>query len=535
MPRPLLLVPALMAPALLAACSGGEGGADYDLTITPVLPRNQGALLTELDRMDLVVQDGSEDPPTFELQSLTAGDSSVFDELSALDGAVLELRGYVGNTLRAYGRTEPLTLSTGSLELRILVAAVDGFGEMNPLSQPSSFSALGAGGNGRFVLFGGNEDGVYSDESTDAIWALDLAPPTDGLLFEELDVVMPPRDDGGEGRICHSATALTRGDHDLVGRILVAGGAEVIMTEEDSAFAPDMSTVTWSSFLFDAETDTIDVLSESAALVQPRCAHTATELPSGDVVLVGGLAFGSPGEFNANPTAEIYNPVIGGFELADGTPEGPFLFHAAAALADEGVLVCGGLMQSGSAWAASDACDLVTASGDISSAGAGPAALIHSAMAPLPDGRVLMAGGAIPAGTSQLFNFPADVTNEAWIYDGSSWGPADAMAFPRAMHKMVPLPDGDVLVVGGTTEIADFWNIVWGSSAALPCAELYDADTGRFAIVGDCDVDLGLISLPEPVAMPGVAVDADFGALVAGGLNENEAGATGVSLYVPTP
>lgn len=540
MSLPLLLAP---AAALLVACNGGEGegGADYAMSITPVLPPNQAALLTELDRMDLVFDALGETPTVLALESLEAGDSSTFDELPALEGTVLELRGYVGNNLRAYGRTTPLTLETGSLDLRVLVSAVDEVGHLADLPDPTAFGALAAGGDGRFLLFGGNEEGVFGTESHAKIHALTLAPASQDLAFEELEVQMPPRDadasgdDGGEGRVCHSATPLTRGNHELVGRILVAGGAASLMQEDGSSYLPDLSTATWSSFLFDPDADTADPLSEASALVQPRCGHTATELASGAVVLVGGLGYGTAGQFNAQRTAEIFDPLIGGFEMADGTPDGPFLFHAAAALGADSVLVCGGLAPSGSRWDGSDACDVVSSGGDISSADPLPEKLVHPAMAALPDGRVLLAGGAIPDAEAALFSFEAQVTEKAWIFDGDRWEETDSMQVPRAMHRMVALPDGDVLVVGGTTEIGEFWNMVYGTAWAVPCVEIFDADTERFAVVGDCDLDTPSGALPEPVALANVAVDDAFGALVAGGLNENEDGAVGVGLYRPTP
>ncbi|NOY26835.1 MAG: hypothetical protein GXP62_13265 [Oligoflexia bacterium] len=534
MPRTVPILPAL----LLAACTAtGGSGAGYQFTITPVVPRNQDTLLSSLDRMDLVVDDGTKDPATYELTGLGTGDVSTFDQIPVLDGAVLELRGYIGNNLAAYGRTEAQTVDSGTLNVRVLLTAVDEFAELSPLPESLAFAAMAPGGDGRFLFFGGNGDGVYSSTAASAtIYALDLAPADTDLLFSALDVAMPPRDDGGLGRICHSATAMTRGGHDQVGQILVAGGAGALMSEQDGTYSPDMSTITWSAFLFDPATDTVNPLSEAQALVQPRCGHTATELPNGDIVLVGGLGAGGPNYINVQDSVEIYDPVKGGFDYYTGDHTGPFLFHAAAALGDSGVLVCGG-MKSGSTFSASGACDLVSASGTISAATALPddVAVIHPAMAPLPDGRVLLAGGATPSGTSDLWGFPADVTNRAWIYDNGTWTETDSMSIPRAMHKMVALPDGDVLVVGGVDEISGFWNMDYGSAAAVPCAELFDAATERFAKIGDCDTKAGIGALPLPTALPAVALDPDFGVLVAGGLSPDERATNGVSLYVPTP
>jgi len=540
MRSPLLFLPA----ALLSACTGGGGGsgADYTLTVTPVLPHNQGSLLSELDRMDLVVQPQTGDAEVLALTGLSTGDTSTFDKLPALDGATLMLKGYSGANLVAYGRTELQSIETGEVVVRILVSRVDDFAEMNDLGTATGFAALAPAGSGRFLLFGGNKKGVYPDSASDQILSFDVAPPNEGLIFQTLAATMPPRDDGGAGRICATATLLTRGDHDQRGQILVAGGADTFTIDTTGGYQPDTSTVTWSTFLFDPATNTTTVLrDEDEALVHERCGATATELSNGDVVVVGGLARGATGTFPAQSTAEIYNPVAGGFESVSGTPGGPFLFHAAAALGDQGVLVCGGLTESSGGFAASNKCDLVTALGSIVPATNMPQALIHPAMAPLPDGTVLLTGGAAPAGTSQLFNFPATVSDGAWIYDGAVWTPVggdaapQTLTIPRAMHQMIALPDGNVLIVGGVTEIGLFWNMVYGAATAVPCAELFNATTERFGVIGECDPGTGTGPLSEAVAVAGVALDPDYGVLVASGLNPDEDGATGVSLYVPTP
>lgn len=532
-----MLSPLLVLTHLLA-CTGtgsGPGSSDYALTITPVLPRNQGALLDELDSMDLVITQADGTETVLALSGLAEGDTSTFEELPPLDGAVLELKGYVGNDLAAIGRSEAQTWSTGEDEIRILVAAIDDIAELQPLGDGIAMGALAGDGSGGFFLFGGNGDGVYSSEPSNAIWEIDIAPPSDGLSFEQVaDAQLPPLDNGDTGRICHAATLLTQGDHDKVGRILVTGGASYFMYKEGSSYTPQMDTVTWSAFLFDPDARTVSALPESQALVQPRCGHTSTELPSGDVVVAGGLGVGGQGSWPAQDTAEIFNPVIGGFEKVEGDPTGPLLFHGAAALGDDGVLVCGGLEEGTSGFKASDACDLITSSGAFTPAASLPEPLIHPAMASLPDGKVLLSGG-VASGTSSysLFDFPAEVSNATWIYDGSSWSAGDDMAVPRAMHELVALPGGDVLIVGGTREIGNFWNIVWGSADAVACVELYDAGTGRIKVVGgDCDPDAGLGALPDAVARPMVALD-PRGVLIVGGLAQDEEGAKGVSLYVP--
>jgi len=86
----------------------------------------------------------------------------------------------------------------------------------------------------------------------------------------------------------------------------------------------------------------------------------------------------------------------------------------------------------------------------------------------LPDGSVLVAGGSAPAlGTS---------INSAEIFDPASgtWSVTGSLATARNIHTATLLPDGRVLVAGG--------NIGFGPTAT---AELYDPATGTWTATGN--------------------------------------------------
>src|SRR5207245_4022133 len=84
----------------------------------------------------------------------------------------------------------------------------------------------------------------------------------------------------------------------------------------------------------------------------------------------------------------------------------------------------------------------------------------------LPDGRVLVTGGAAVDGRPLA---------SAEIYANGSWRPAAAMATARSEHQSVTLNNGRVLVVGGkTSDGQPTWT-----------AEVYDPTGDQWSSVGD--------------------------------------------------
>jgi hypothetical protein len=89
----------------------------------------------------------------------------------------------------------------------------------------------------------------------------------------------------------------------------------------------------------------------------------------------------------------------------------------------------------------------------------------------LPDGTVLVAGGSDDDFTSR---------SAAVIFDPASisWHSTGSMSTPRDSHTATLLPDGRVLVAGGDNRTPD------GRSKTLGSAEVYDPRTGDWSLTG---------------------------------------------------
>lgn len=199
----------------------------------------------------------------------------------------------------------------------------------------------------------------------------------------------------------------------------------------------------------------------------PRSLHTATLLNDGRVLIAGGDAgipaasqnsvlIPVPGPISIIlATAALFDPATGTF-ASIAPMSTPRFEHTATLLNDGRVLVVGGTNSSSAALASTEIYDPASRSWS-----AGPslanARTLHTATL-LSDGRVLVAGGV---------NSPSvgDEIVAAEIFDPSTnaWSAAGTMVAPRVLHAAALLPNGQVLVVGGTN-----------ASGALSDAELYD-------------------------------------------------------------
>lgn len=124
----------------------------------------------------------------------------------------------------------------------------------------------------------------------------------------------------------------------------------------------------------------------------PRADFTATVLPSGKVLLAGGItSLNTP----VTATADLFDPLTSGITAA-APMKGPRSGHTATLL---------------------------------------------------PNGKVLVAGGGAP-GASALAS--------AELYDpaGNTWSAAASMAYPRIHHTALLLWNGKVFVIGGSAQIA---------------------------------------------------------------------------------
>jgi uncharacterized protein (TIGR03437 family) len=99
----------------------------------------------------------------------------------------------------------------------------------------------------------------------------------------------------------------------------------------------------------------------------------------------------------------------------------------------------------------------------------------HSATL-LTTGKVLIAGGTATAGPSK----PTLATAELYDSSTGAFTATGNMTTPRIRHTATLLPDGRVLIAGGSRDVSNS-----GPSSILASAELYDPSTGVFTAIGD--------------------------------------------------
>ena len=274
------------------------------------------------------------------------------------------------------------------------------------------------------VLVAGGFSGLDVDEAMPhALASAELYDPSTGTWA--------PTGDMAHARVGHTATLL--GD----GTVLVAGG-----TDGPTALAPPVQA---GAEVFDPKDGSWHQVGDMAT---GRQLHTATLLPTGEVLVAAGA--GEPTALGLQPlrSAELYDPVARRWHPAASLAVGRFS-HSATLLTEPG---CGS----------------------------------HC-------GKVLVAGGAgVVAGdlaSSELYDPGPGQPG------GDRWAPAGLMHTGRANHAAVALPGGAVLVAGGfhagvgsgSAEVFDPATGEWGQTAAMaatraaPAATLLDGPACRAA------------------------------------------------------
>ncbi|MET7395803.1 kelch repeat-containing protein [Dactylosporangium sp. NPDC005572] len=230
------------------------------------------------------------------------------------------------------------------------------------------------------------------------------------------------------------------------GRVLIIGGC--VVDHCDGTAGAD-------SELFDPATGRF---TPGALLSTPRAGHTATALTDGRVLVVGGF---SGERLPPLASAEVYNPVTGRFEPAE-TLSVRRAEHTATRLLDGRVLIAGGA-DGTTVLAGAEIYDPATGRFGAAAALPGPRSM-HGATL-LADGRVLVAGGQSARGT---------LLDTAAVYDpaNDSWRDVGRLDAPKYKLALASLPDGGALVVGGQT--AD------DPQARLARTERFDPRSGTF-------------------------------------------------------
>jgi Kelch motif len=198
-----------------------------------------------------------------------------------------------------------------------------------------------------------------------------------------------------------------------------------------------------------------------ATLHTARAAHTATTLPSGHVLLAGGMSTGG----GSLSSVELFDPLTETLDEVGSLTE-QRAGHTATVLADGRVLVAGGY--NGSYLASVEIYDHATKrfrpAGSLREGRSGHTATV------LPDGRVLLVGG-VGAGWTFL--------RSAEAYDPRTGRsePIGPMNAARESHTATLLSDGRVLIVGGHTGRRPNQQLHAG-------AEVFDPRMRRFEAAG---------------------------------------------------
>jgi N-acetylneuraminic acid mutarotase len=277
-------------------------------------------------------------------------------------------------------------------------------------------------------------------------------------------------------RYLHTATLLKNG------KVLVTGGLK------EGNVSITLGTVE----LYDPVADSWQSMNN---MKQPRAEHTATLLPDGNVLVVGG------GYFGTDNTAEIYDPSTDSWEFTKTLMENSRTRgHTAVLLKTGKVLVAGGLSNP-SVYSVQATAELYDPDADTWTSTdpmTGPRR--DHAMTELENGEILVAGGydSLHAADYQL--------KTAELYDPNlgEWRPASPMNYARPYHSQVRLEDGNVLAAGGY--------------GATLMAELYNSNTNTWERTGNLNTSH---AYPTAIALKNGKV------LIAGGFTNR------MELYTP--
>lgn len=231
-------------------------------------------------------------------------------------------------------------------------------------------------------------------------------------------------------RVGHTATLLPDG------RVLIAGGSS----------RPDQNVE--RAEIYDPAMGRFEA---TASLLAARSDAEAVLLPGGKVLIAGGT---SGSDWDRLASAEIYNPALGKFQTT-GSMGAPRVSFTMCELGDGRVLVTGGTVAGRYPNAQ------VTATAEVYDSNTGRFTSTGSMMVPrhkhaavlLADGRVLIVGGSDQRDWRGKFD-------SAEIYDPVTRKFAEAGKMDRARFKLrsavVRMPDGRVLIGGGAGQVEIF-------------------------------------------------------------------------------
>jgi N-acetylneuraminic acid mutarotase len=259
--------------------------------------------------------------------------------------------------------TNPCCLMTGSAEL--FDPATGRWSATGTLSTPRFNHIAVRLDNGKVLVAGGNRDSFSTFLTTAEIY-----DPDTGGWSAAGDLIV--------ARANHMATLLADG------RVLVTGGS------------PDGSALLNSAELYDPATG---AWSSAGTMNSARYYHTATLLANGKVLIAAGSAWDK--QSNLATSAELYDPATGSWTATGDLITARYIAsedvgsHTATLLPNGKVLVVGGVDNAPNAFIALATAELYDpATGQWSATGSLTASRVGHTATLLPNGKVLVAAGS---------------------------------------------------------------------------------------------------------------------------------------------
>jgi Kelch motif/Galactose oxidase, central domain len=274
--------------------------------------------------------------------------------------------------------------------------------------------------NGKVLVVGGSRQVVGTTNWVTTDFA-DLYDPVTGR-WSPTGSLNTPRSD-------HIAVRLDNG------KVLVAGGERELL-----------GTILSSAEIYDPDTG---IWSATGNLSVARASHKATLLADGKVLVTGG---GSGKDYWAGlDTAELYDPFTGTWRPT-GTMNSPRSLHTATLLPDGRVLVVGGIHRGTASYyefvRVTEIYDPAT--GRWTAIGNPITARVLHTATLLDNGKVLVAGGV----RIEPFDHYGDGVEKAELYDPATgqWSATGNQSTPRVLQTATLLPNGRVLAAGGYSD-----------------------------------------------------------------------------------
>ena len=295
------------------------------------------------------------DPGTGKFTEIEGDDGvGIFGHTATLlpNGMVLLAGGFV-NSVWDYG---PSTSDNGAGLYDSVTGVFSGTGNMTANRGDHTATLLA---NGKVLIAGGADQ----DPTGTGLASAELYDPSTGTFTQTGSMAV--------GRFLHTATLLQNG------KVLIVGGA---LTSSSEPVA--------TAEVYDPSTG---IFTMTGSMATPREQHTATLLADGRVLIVGGTTSPGTGGLQGTATAEVYDPSTGSFSVTGSMAEAR-TFHTATLLPSGQVLVAGGGGENSTAEVYDPATGSFSSTGGMENGRSG-----HSATL-LPNGSVLVAGGGIFAG-----------------------------------------------------------------------------------------------------------------------------------------